>query len=179
MKTRPLHVSLASLVFACAATLCTADTAADLAKQSRADFLAEYELRFMQSVVLQRELLNRVSDGLGETGISDDPVTNEERASFECTYDYMDERDQLDLLAMQIISFDLVSEMAAEDPAFDFVNLVFEDAVLEEVAGAVPEAAFEAMSNCGQLTVSRDRMNFTPELWAAVTEQAQARGFAD
>lgn len=154
-----------------------AQTAQDLADLSRAEFLQEYEQRFQNSMLVQQELLARLSPEF-RASINTDPVTDAEREGFACMYDAMEQENQLIAIAQQLLAYDVLEDKMNTDPAFDLVSTMFDQEFMESFANEIPDEAFSAMSDCGLITLSSQRMNFTPELWTAISQAAQERGYS-
>lgn len=155
-----------------------ADEADDLVKLSRNSFLEEYETRYVDSMMIQKELLMRISPEF-EANFNVGPVTNEESAAFGCLYDTLAETGSLPVLAKQMLAFDVVREKMEADPEFDMVNMIFDEEFSEEFANEIPDEAFSAMSDCGLISLSSSRLDFNSDLWAKLGQEASARGFTD
>ena len=155
-----------------------ADEVGDLVKLSRNSFLEEYEARYIDSMMIQKELLMRISPDF-EANFNAGPVTNEESAAFGCLYDTLAETDALPVLAKQMLAFDVVREKMEADPQFDMVSMIFDEEFSEEFTNEIPDEAFGAMSDCGLISLSSSRLDFDSEIWAKLGQEAAARGYTD
>lgn len=171
-----LNTALASVFATSLTTVATADDIADLVGLSKADFLERTEELYLEAFDVQRELINRVSPGLGEDALADYPITDAELSGMECMYDTMAELGQLDLMAKQLLSANVLALKAETDPEFDFVAMLADEAVIEELGADVPEEAIAAMRECDYLTASQERINYSPEFWAIIGQEVEARG---
>ncbi len=176
MQKKLLTIALASAFATSLTTAATANDIADLVGLSKADFLERTEELFLASFDVQRELINRVSPGLGEDALADYPLTDAELSGMECMYDTMAELGQLEFMAKQLLSANVLALKAETDPAFDFVTLIVDEALIEEMGADVPDEAIAAMLDCDYISASQERMNYSPEFWAIIGQEAEARG---
>jgi len=176
MQKKLLKIALASAFATSLTTAASAEELADLMGLSKADFLERSEELYLASFDVQRELINRVSPGLGEDALADYPLTDAELSGMECMYDTMVDLGQLELMAKQLLFANVLALKAETDPEFDFVTLITDDALIEEMGGDIPDEAIAAMRECDYLTASQERMNYSPEFWAIIGQEAEARG---
>ncbi len=174
-----MQKSLATLIVAAAfASPLIAQDAEELANLSRSDFLEEYETRFVDSMLVQQELMGRVSPEFRDN-LDVGPVTDEERAGFACVYDALAAQDQVIQLTEQMLAYEVMRDRMEADPTFDMVSMMFDEEFMESFSNEVPDEAFAAMSDCDLISLSSSRMDFTPELWATLGQAAQERGYVD
>jgi hypothetical protein len=176
MQKKLLKIALASAFAANLTTAATADDIADLMELSRADFLERTQELFLEAFDVQKELINRVSPGLGDDAWADYPITDAELSGMECMYDTMAELGQLELMAKQLLSANVLSLKAETDPEFDFVTLITDEALIEEMGADVPDEAIAAMRECDYLSATQERMNYSPEFWSIIGQEVEARG---
>ena len=155
-----------------------ADTAERLSSLSRSKFLAEYEARYVDSLKVQQELLDRLSLELS-ADIDTGPVTAEESASFACIYDAMDALGEIDQLAKQISVYERIRDRMNADPDFDMVTMAFAESEVEGFTDEITDEVLSAMSDCGSVSLASSRLNATGEFWAQLGAVAQERGYLD
>ncbi len=153
-----------------------ADDAMELASLSRSDFLAEYESRYANGVEIQKEMLVRLSPEL-EDAYDTGPVTPEETAGFACLYDTMDEAGELQALAKQILSYDIMRDRIESDPEFDIVTMMFDDEFQTAFTNDISDEVFAAMSDCELVSLGSRRFDMSPEVWAVIGQAAEERGY--
>ena len=153
-----------------------ADEAADMADLSKRDFMAEYEASFVASIAVQRELFMRFDPDLAEDAILDGPVSEAELAMMECTYDTLAASNGLEGLARQVLAARRMEQMAEDNPSMDIVDLFMNKELLAEVDD-IPSEVLSAMSDCGSISASKERLNFTPDVWQAVGAAGETRGY--
>lgn len=167
----------------CAIGLCATPLAADeaerLANLSKSAFLAEYEDRFVQSLEMSAELMRRFDPAYAEVFDADTPVTEAERAAFECLYDTMAEQGALGELAEHSTASDTLLARVENDPDFDYVDMM--DPALEaEVASMTPsDTMIAAMDGCGSMTLAAERMAFSSDFWTDMQAAAVKRGYSE
>ena len=171
-------ITLAGIVATSVATIALAQDYAALAALPKDDFLERYEDMFIDAMSVQKELLERVRPGMGDA-LDDGPMTDEERAAVECTYDTMAAQNQIDTLAEHLYLFDVLASKVEADPELDFVSVAFDEELSGQFGGNTNEALLAAMSSCGSIAASQKRMNMTPDMWAVFGQEAQARGLVD
>jgi hypothetical protein len=176
MQKKLLKIALASAFATSLTTAAAADDIADLMGLSKADFLERTEELYLEAFDVQRELINRVSPGLGEDALADYPLTDAELSGMECMYDKMAGLGQLELMAKQLLSANVLALKAETDPEFDFVTMIADEAVIEEMSADLPDEAIAAMLECDYLSATQERMNYSPEFWAIIGQEAEARG---
>ena len=156
-----------------------ADEAADMADLSKRAFMAEYESSFVASIAVQRELFMRFDPDLAEDAILDGPPSEAELTAMECTYDTLAASDGLEGLARQALLARTMQQMAETNPSMDIVDLFMnEDMLLAEMDG-IPSEVLSAMSDCGSISASQERLNFSPDVWQAIGMAAQERGYTE
>ena len=153
-----------------------ADEAADMADLSKRAFMAEYEASFVASIAVQRELFMRFDPDLAEDAILDGPVSEAELAMMECSYDTLAASNGLEGLARQVLLARTMEQMAEDNPSMDIVDLFMNKDMLAEVDD-IPSEVLSAMSDCGSISASKERLNFTPDVWQAVGAAGEARGY--
>lgn len=171
-----LNTALASTLTTSFATVALTDEVAELANLSKSDFLERNEELFVAAVDIQNQLLNRMSPGMGDTAVLLHPVTDTERDAMECMYDTMAARNQIDLLATQMLAVRFLQSKVETDPTFDFVTMTFDEAVREEMILQVPDEAMAAMIECDYIAATQQRLDFTSEVLATIAQEAEARG---
>lgn len=156
-----------------------AEEAAEMADLSKRAFMAEYEASYVASIAVQRELFMRFDPELAEDAILDGPASESELAAMECTYDALAASDGLEGLAQQVLLTRTMEQMAEENPTMDIVDLFMnEDMLLAEVDN-VPSEVLSTMSDCGSISASRERLNFSPDVWQAIGTAAEERGYTE
>ena len=154
-----------------------ADEAADMADLSKRAFMAEYEASFVASIAVQRELFMRFDPDLAEDAILDGPVSEAELAAMECTYDALAASNGLEGLARQVLLARTMEQMAEDNPSMDIVDLFMNKDMLLAEVDDIPSEVLSAMSDCGSISASKERLNFTPDVWQAVGAAGEARGY--
>jgi hypothetical protein len=170
--------SLAAAVFGLAiASPVAADETSRLASLSKSAFMDEYSQIFVQTLAVSTELMQRFDPVLGDKVVGVHPMTDAESDAMACTYDIMAEANELDALARQVTSFNLIEEMMAADLEFDFVTLTMDEDVQQRLTEGLPDSLFSAMVDCGTIAASQERMTLLPEFWEAFGAAAQERGY--
>lgn len=169
--------SLLALVTALVAgSTALAQDAETLAAMPRDAFLETYFDLYQESLSLQKDLLERFSPGFGDY-LNADPLTAAEEDALGCVYDQLDAIGQVKQMAEQVLVYDLVRERMDADPSFDFATLVLDPEALELVSASTADELLDATSECDLMQLATGRMEFTPELWTALGEAAEERGY--
>lgn len=166
----------AACITLASSTALQADETSHLASLSKKDFLLEYENNFISTLVLTRELANRMGSDFSEDFDVDSPVSKEERMSFACTYDVFSSTGELDLLIAQMPMIGPLREEMANDPSFSYANLIFDEEWQRQITPADSEVLRAAMSECEMIKVATNRMNFSTEFLTKLSEVGQASG---
>jgi len=154
-----------------------ADQAESLTDLSKPDFLAEYEDRFVQSLVVSQELIRRFNPDYASLIDAETPVSEAERTAFDCIYDDLAAQDALAEMAEQSMASDTLTARLEADPDFDYADMM-DPALKEEVTGLTPgDTLIAAMDTCGSMTLSAERMSFTGAFWADMQAAAKERGY--
>lgn len=167
----------------CAFGLCAAPLHANeaerLANLSKSAFLAEYEDHFIQSLALSEELMRRFNPDYASIIDTKTPITDAERAVFECLYDTLSGQGALAELADQSMASDQLMARIETDPDFDYVDMM-DPALENEVTGLIPgDTLSAAMDTCGSMTLAAERMSFSNDFWTDMQAAALERGYIE
>jgi hypothetical protein len=153
-----------------------ADEASAMAALPKAEFLEQFAVNFETSMLLNEELLRRLDPDLAGA-VDTNPITDAEMATVDCTYDKMADNGNLEDFARQTLGYRIAQERADADPEFDFVDSILNPEMLDMWAGLMPDDLMDAMLECKSMEAFQSRLDMSPELWAVVSEAAEARGY--
>lgn len=172
---------LATVLFAVSTLQPAAQTldADELLNLSKTDFLDVYADIYRQNLEITNTLVARMGDEFAGTVDVESPLSEEELASFECSYDILAEAGELGAMLAQLKMIDPIRQRMEDDPEFSYINLVTDEEVLEEMTPPESEAFDRSFSECRSGSVISGRLNFGENFWAKVTEAATAKGLVD
>jgi len=152
------------------------EDAARLAGLPKAEFLTAYEENFMNMLETSNALVTRMDPALAGFADVETPLSDGERASFECTYDTFAEAGELEILSTQMTMMAKIREIMQTDPEFNYANFVLDERLMEEIAPPNTETMAKAMRDCDMVSVSSGRLAMTPEFWGKLQEAGRAKG---
>lgn len=172
-------------VFIWAGLICGTASAQDaseadrLMSLSRTEFLEEYEKSYIGNLILTDQLIQRMDPALVDLVDHETAISEAERASFACSYDYMANAEALPALVAQMQQIAPVKARAAEDENFSYAEFVNDPELLESLQPIESDAFYEMMDACDTASFARARLNFTPEFWERLGAISAERGLID
>jgi hypothetical protein len=158
-------------------TALLADEPDDLAALPKDEFVRIHEENFLSILNIAEELMVRVDADFDGIIDATSPITVKERDAFACVYDHYANAGQLSDLALQITLMEPLRDRMANDPGLNYVDLLINEALQEELMGSNPEAMVAANRACeGVLILSDERFKPSPAFWTTVQEAFETGG---
>ena len=155
------------------------EEAARLAGLSKSKFMKEFEVFFPEMIATQKQLFVRFDPDLAETAILTGPVTDAEMDAMSCMWDRMDASDELLGLATQMTIGYKLKDMMDADPNLDIVNLFMNEEIVNQQVQDVPDSVLSVQNECGMITATQERLNFTQEVFIKMGMAAEERGYTN
>ncbi|MAM63080.1 hypothetical protein [Maritimibacter sp. UBA3975] len=177
----PYRVSLISAAALCVTTVATAQdlTPLDVGAMSREAFVERYVTSYEEQLDWTKEAFRRVDPAFAGNVDAEAPVNEAERAVAGCLYDAADSDAKKEQLGLQLAMVARLDEMIEADPALDYVDVVF-GGVMEEIEGFQPSQDLASMMQaCNATDAAMQRMTLSPEVFAALQEEAVSRGYLE
>lgn len=170
------YFSVAAALALLLATAIVADETDNLAALPKAEFVKVHEESFLSMLDIAEQLMVRLDPDF--KGIIDaaSPITDKERDAFGCVFDHYAKADQLSDLALQITTMEPLRDRMANDPELNYLDLIIDEALQEELMVSNPEAMQTAARQCeGVLILSEERFTPSPAFWTTVQEAFETR----
>lgn len=176
--TYPSRLSLGLTAAVClSATISVAEDAQTMADLPKDEFLTAYADNYVASLETTQRLIMRIDPAFEDVVDPETPLSEAERDSYECIYDYHAKSDALVSLAQAVLVHEKLDALYEENPELSYVDLLFDKTLQEELIPEDSDVTQAAMQECGAIAMSAERLKLTPEFWGKLQANAIARGF--
>ncbi len=176
LKLTSLTAALSLLI----ATPVLPDEASRLAGLPKDEFVDAYENYYVSLLDITQQLITRLDPDLADAVDTTTPVSAEERSAFVCIYEFYTDAGLTDDLIDQMTAMEPLRDRMQTNPALNYADLLFDETLQAEIAPQNAEAGQAAMRACGGgVTLAGNRLDLSPEFWAIIQQEAEARNLAD